>query len=149
MSEQGTTNGTGVTIRQQIRWGDQDAMGHVNNIVYFQYCESARLAYGDVLDLQSIAGDSPQNLGMVAANLNFRRQLHYPGEVEVTAHATRVGGKSFTLSYVITDLADGVVAAEGDSVCVWVDYAKAEALPLPDVLVARIREVEGDTTLGA
>ena len=45
----------------------------------------------------------PQS-GMVAANLNFRRQLKYPGTVEVLANTTQVGERSFTLAYQLFDL---------------------------------------------
>lgn len=119
-----------------------DALGHVNNIIFFQYCESARIAYFDALDLSRFRRQSTDGPGMVAANLNFRRQLKYPGAVRVAAHATQVGERSFTLAYEIVDLADGVTAADGSSVCLWVDYAAGKALRLPDELVAAIAGLE-------
>ena len=86
---------------------------------------------------------------MFASNLNFRRQLHYPGDVEVTANATRIGTKSFTLAYAIRELSTGEVAADGESVCVWVDYEQARALPLPAALVDAICELEQNPDLAA
>lgn len=137
----------GVTVRCEIRWGDMDALGHVNNIVYFQYCESARIAYFERLHPERFRKHDREGPGMVAANLNFRRQLAYPGAVDVTARVSSISGKSFTLDYTIRDVANGEVAADGSSVCLWVDYAKAKALPLPQQLVDGIIALENNPEL--
>lgn len=137
-----STPETGASVICPIRWGDMDALGHVNNIVFFQYCESARIAYFDALEIKRYQRQPTDGPGMVAANLNFRRQLKYPGTVRATANATQVGERSFTLSYKIIDLADEAVVADGDSVCLWVDYAAGKALRLPDELVAAMARLE-------
>lgn len=136
----------GVRLTIPVRWGDMDALGHVNNTVFFQFCESARIAYfealvaaGEALGFTVAEGCGP---GLVAANLNFRRQLRYPSSVEVRARCTRIGSKSFELKYEITDLSDQTLAAEGQSVCVWVDYKASKALVLPPALVEAIVALE-------
>ena len=65
-----------------IRWGDMDAMGHVNNTVYFRYMEQARIGWFDAL---VPASEAWKNTGIVIANAscNFKRALNYPGTVEV------------------------------------------------------------------
>ena len=142
----GGTSG-GVAISLPIRWGDMDALGHVNNIIYFQYCESARIAYFERMGYERFRPTPRHGPGMVTASLNFRRQLHYPGTVTVRARVTRIGGKSFTLHYDVIDESDGQVVADGESVCVWVDYAQGRAEPLPRMLVDAIVEIEGDPGL--
>ncbi|MBX7169002.1 MAG: acyl-CoA thioesterase [Pirellulales bacterium] len=132
----------GVTVVCPIRWGDMDSLGHVNNIIYFQYCESARMAYFEALGLRNFQRQPTDGPGMVAANLNFRRQLRYPGTVHVTANVTQIKDRSFTLSYRLVDAEDGAVVADGASVCVWVDYAAGKALPLPTAMVDRMIELE-------
>jgi acyl-CoA thioester hydrolase len=124
-----------------------DSLGHVNNIIYFQYCESARMAYFEAIGLERLRRKPTDGPGMVSAQLNFRRQLRYPGTVRVTANATAIGNKSFTLSYTLMDVADNAVVADGSSVCVWVDYETSRAMPLSDALVARIAELEHNPTL--
>jgi acyl-CoA thioester hydrolase len=138
---------TGIRIEIPIRWGDMDALGHVNNIFFFQYCESARMAYFEALDLARFQTKPTDGPGMVRADLNFRRQLHSPGNVAVTAHVTALSTRTFTISYVIHDLEAGEVAAEGDSVCVWVDYESARAMPLPDPMIDAIVALEKNESL--
>lgn len=137
----------GVTIECPIRWGDMDALGHVNNIVYFQYCEDARIAYFEALGIDRFQDQPTDGPGMVTASLNFRKQLRFPGTVAVTANVTSVGGKSFVIAYTIRDLADGSVAADGSSVCLFVDYAAAKAKPLPREMVERMAELEQNPQL--
>lgn len=138
---------TGVTIEQQVRWGDLDALGHVNNIVFFQFAESARIAYFDTVGLAEFKQQPTDGPGMVSAHLNFRRQLKYPGTVRVTAHVTRIGEKAFTMSYTLCDTADDFVVADGESVLVWVDYAASKAKPLPAALVERFVKIERNPDL--
>ncbi len=141
------TPAPGLTIEIPIRWGDMDAFGHVNNIVFFQYCESARIAYFDAIDIDQYKQKPTDNPALATANLNFRQQLRYPGTVAVTANATRIGKSSLTFAYTLRDKADGSVAADGDSVIVWVDYEKGAATPLPDALVNAIADREQNPSL--
>ena len=62
-----------------IRWGDMDAMGHVNNTIYFRYLEIVRIEW-----LHRVAGaPDPAGEGPVIVNTfcNFLKQLKYPGDV--------------------------------------------------------------------
>lgn len=140
---------TGVRLAIPVRWGDMDAIGHVNNTTFFQYCESGRIAYFEALGLDALKRRPTDGPGLVAASLSFRRQVKYPATVDVEVHATKIGGRSFTLAYALRDAATGEVAADGESVCVWVDYAEGRAMPLPDALIDRIVAIERDERLRA
>ena len=84
--------------RIEIRWGDMDAMGHVNNTVYFRYMEQARIGWFESLVPQS---DAWKSVGIVIANAscNFRRAMNYPGTVEVKVFAGAPGGSSVPTFY--------------------------------------------------
>ena len=84
--------------RIPIRWGDMDAMGHVNNTVYFRYMEQARIGWFEMLVPQA---DAWKAVGIVIANAscNFRRAINYPGTVEVKVFAASPGGSSVPTFY--------------------------------------------------
>lgn len=136
-----------VTVRDIVRWGDLDALGHVNNTVFFQFCESARLAYFEKLGIARFYQAPTDGPGMVACSLNFRRQLRYPGSVRTSARVTRIGGRSLVLEYQVVDEADGAVIADGASTCLLVDYAAGKARELSPELREAIAELEGDPAL--
>ena len=66
-------------MRIPVRWGDLDAMGHVNNTIYFRYFESLRIEWLGLVG----ALPNPEGVGPVMANgfCNFIRQIEYPGEI--------------------------------------------------------------------
>jgi acyl-CoA thioester hydrolase len=118
-----------------IRWGDMDAMGHVNNTVYFRYLEIARIAW-----LHQIGGmPDSQGIGAVIVNTfcTFHKQLEYPGDLLARHYIANPGRTSFD-TYITLERTDrpGVVFASGGATTVWVDFPKQQSLPLPDWLRA-------------
>lgn len=127
-----------------VRWGDMDAMGHVNNAAYFTYCESARIHYFEAIGLE-VGTVHEEGFGpaVVTATCNFRRQVHYPADLEVGVACTRIGTSSFTLAYRIRRADDQTLVADGTSVVVWADYRAGTSAPLPEAFAARIRSLDG------
>src|SRR6185503_4517804 len=84
--------------RIPMRWGDMDAMGHVNNTVYFRYMEQARISWFDALVPNEEAWKST---GIVIANAscNFKRAINYPGTVEIQVFIGAPGGSSVPTFY--------------------------------------------------
>jgi len=120
-----------------IRWGDMDAMNHLNNTTYFRYMETVRI------DWMRSTGASmdPQGEGIVIINAfcNFYRQLEYPGNVLAKMYATDPGSTSFE-SWVTMEREDspGLLHAAGGATTVWVDYKAQKSRPLPDWLRALV-----------
>ena len=124
------------TMRMPIRWGDMDAMGHVNNTNYFRYIESARIAWLEqVGGLPDARGEGPV---IVNASMSFIKQLTYPGEIEVTTFVSPPGRSSVEVSHQIRLVNGhgeaGELHAEGMVKVVWVDFKLGKSAPLPEVL---------------
>jgi acyl-CoA thioester hydrolase len=130
--------------RVTVRWGDMDAMGHVNNAQYFTYCESARMSYFAAIRMDEHREHPRQGPALAAANLNFRRQVHYPAELEVLTHVPEIGRSSFRMEYEIVHRGSGERVADGSGVIVWVDYETGKSSPLPEGLREAIRRYEGE-----
>jgi acyl-CoA thioester hydrolase len=125
------------TSRQAIRWGDMDALGHVNNTVYFRYMEQARLEwlYGHVRGGDGYAGGSGPVI--VNASCTYLEPLVYPGEVEVRMFLGGLGRSSVGSFYEIWK--DGRRFADGAAKIVWIDLASGRPTPLPDAIAAPLR----------
>lgn len=119
--------------RIPIRWGDMDALGHVNNTVYFRYMEQARIEW-----LSSIDCDlDPDAEGpvIVNAHCNFLKQLKYPGEIEVHTYVGPTGRSSFEIVQEMRRVdAAHVIYAHGGSKVVWVNFSAEKSIPLPEHL---------------
>lgn len=116
-----------------IRWGDMDAMGHLNNGSYFRYLETARIDWFHSLG----QGPSPDGEGMVIVNAfcNFYRQLEYPGEVLLKMYVSDPARTTFeSWSTMARVEAPEVICAAGGATTIWVDFPNQKALPLPQWL---------------
>ena len=116
-----------------IRWGDMDAMGHVNNTIYFRYMEIVRIEW-----LHRVgATPAPAGEGVVIVNAfcNFIKQLEYPGDVLAKHYVAEPGRTSFN-AYITLERSDapGVIYASGGAKTVWVDFPKQKSAPLQDWL---------------
>ena len=132
-----------IILTLPILWGDQDAFGHVNNVVYFRWCESARVAYLNDTGLQALM--SQANLGPILASIkcDYLRQLNYPDTVRIGARVTRIGNKSVSMEHAIfSDSLQGIVA-KSDSVVVLFDYGQQKSCAIPADVRDKIAAVEG------
>ena len=117
-----------------VQWGDQDAFGHVNNVIYFRWFESARI---DLLDaFRTSVTMSGSGLGPILASIkcDYRRQLHFPDTVSVGSRITRVGRSSADIGHAIVSHRQEQVVAEGSSVIVIYDYSAKRVTRIPDEL---------------
>jgi acyl-CoA thioester hydrolase len=124
--------------REVVRWGDMDSLGHVNNAVYFTYCESVRMAFFLSLRLEDHTAGGQLGPALVTASVDFLQQVHHPATLDVGLRVARVGGKSFTLEYGLFREGEDAPVAGGSSVVAWADYAAGKAQPLPDALRAAL-----------
>jgi acyl-CoA thioester hydrolase len=114
-----------------IRWGDMDAMGHVNNTLYFRYMEVVRLDW--IFSRGTPVSMQQEGPVIINAFCNFLRQLTFPGDARVTMHVANPGRSSFETYHTIERCDEpGVVYAEGGAKTVWSDYERKVAKPLPD-----------------
>jgi acyl-CoA thioester hydrolase len=123
------------SIRLQVRWGDMDALGHVNNAEYLRYFEQSRVEWLDGLGCGTTrTGAGPILAGMT---LNYRKPIVYPSEIEVRIYPAKLGNTSFTIASEIVNGRDaGERFAEGEFVIVWLDYAAGKSVRVPDPLRA-------------
>ena len=126
-----------LTTRIPVRWGDMDALGHVNNTVYFRYMEQARVEWLESLGY-AISAQGPESVVIVNAGCTFLLPLTYPGTVEVALYGGAPVRSSLPTYYEMRKVEDGVLYAEGDAKVVWFNTATGRSAPLPDDLRARI-----------
>ena len=113
---------------ERVRFGDCDPMGHANNAVYSTYLEQARIT--------ALGGLDPFILARV--EIDFRAELHADDAIEIRTRCSRVGTKSFELSYELH--AGGRLVAEAKSVLVGYDYEREASTEIPERWKRRLSE---------
>lgn len=126
--------------RLAARWGDMDALGHVNNAKFFTYDESARLQYFSDL----MQGDTRfwKDYGLILAHIeaDFVAQLKPPATLDIGFRIAGIGRTSLRTEAAMFH-GDTLVAVTR-AVVVWFDYAASRALPVPEDVRARINAFE-------
>lgn len=112
-----------------LRFSDQDNLGHINNVAYAAYVEQGRVALIDDL-LRNRGG----NIDYILANveINYRREMHFPGTVDVGARLIKIGNKSITTGFGL--FKDGENVATAGSVNVFFDPKTKMPMAIPDEL---------------
>ena len=131
-----------VTIEVPVAWGEMDAFGHVNNIVYFRYFESAHIAYFEKIDFIKFK----ENIGvgpiLSKTSCRFKKAISYPDTVLIGARATDIEEDRFVIHYRVVSKKNNSVAAEGEGMFVCFDYRKNKKTSLPATLVENIKRIE-------
>jgi acyl-CoA thioester hydrolase len=116
-----------------IRWGDMDAMGHLNNGTYFRYLETARIDW--MYSIGCIPDPTGEGPVIVNAFCNFYKQLEYPGDVRLKMYASDPARTTFeTWGTMERTDAPGVICAAGGATTIWVDFPAQKSKALPDWL---------------
>jgi len=119
-----------VMVKQPIAWGDMDAYIHVNNVMYFRYFESARIAYFSQIEFNR-QRTTQMDIGPILAHTscNFIQPLTYPDTIEIGAKVIKIGTTSLIMEHAIISPKLGLVAT-GESVVVCFDFIKNHKTPI-------------------
>ena len=122
------------------RWADNDAYGHVNNTVYYQWFDTAVNGWLIEAGLLDIAGGDPIGL-VVETGCRYAAPLSYPAAVEVGLAVTKLGRSSVT--YHLGVFAGGAeeAAAEGHFTHAYVDRAGRRPVELPTAWRAKLEAI--------
>lgn len=131
----------------EVRYGDLDPQGHLNNSKYLTYFETGRIKYFAHLGLFQ-PGASFMNIGMIMADahVTFKSAVEYETNIKVGVRIARLGNKSMDSEYVILDADTGEELATGSSVLVAYDYRSGKTIPISDAWRKTISEFEGLAT---
>lgn len=120
-----------------LRWGDMDAYGHLNNTLYFRYCEEARVQALYAMGAEiSATGISPV---IINASCTFLKQIVYPDVLRIETYVSSPGRSSFETWYrMYSEKSPEVLVCEGQSKIVWIDHATEKSVALPDKIRQQI-----------
>ena len=122
------------------RWADNDAYGHVNNTVYYQWFDTAVNAWLVEAGLLDIERGNPIGL-VVETGCAYFAPLSFPGEVDVGIAVDRLGNSSVTYRIGVFGTGEATCSAEGHFTHVYVDRSGRRPAPLPDDWRAKLESL--------
>jgi acyl-CoA thioester hydrolase len=134
-----------VVIKIPVQWGDQDAFGHVNNVVPHRWFESARIALFGRIGLLEMLTEKRIGPILAAVSCNYRRQINFPDTVQVGVRVARIGRTSIGFEHAILSEAQQTLVADGASTTVVFDYNAGKPHPVPESVRRAIESLEART----
>lgn len=129
-------------ITVPTRWGEMDALGHINHAMYFRYIEEGRTTWIDRMcsDWEGLW----QKQGLILADIqcSYIKQLKHPVTVEVGTRIARIGGSSMRVDAAVFEQGEDQAAAISKGVVVWFDYELQKTASVPGWLREKIRKFE-------
>lgn len=132
-----------IVIEMPVAWGEMDAFQHVNNIVYFRYFETARIAY--FKEMNFLDSLEKKGIGPILASIDcrFKIPITYPDRVSAGVRVKDFTGDRIIMHHIVVSHKARKIAAEGDGLVVAYNYREKKKAALPDEIKKRIRELEG------
>lgn len=132
----------------EVRYGDLDPQGHVNNAKHLTYFEQARIAYKIKLGLFT-KDQSFMEIGVILADIHitYFEPVYYGQNIKVGVHAARLGNKSMTWEQNIVDADTGKELSKGEVILVAYDYLKEKTTPISQEWREKITKFENQPVI--
>ena len=122
------------------RWSDNDALQHVNNVVYFSYFDTA-LTYFEMSRGIADLVNGTVRVVMAETNCRYLRSIAFPDQVTVGLRAAAIGRSSFRYDLAVFRNDEDGASAEGHVVRVFVELATQRPVPVPEASRAILESV--------
>ncbi len=127
-----------VIYEQNVAWGDMDAFGHVNNVIYYRYIESARICYLDVLNIFKL----DINTVVASSQCKYLKPVFYPDQLKIGVRVEEIRNSAFRMNYLIWSSTQQQNVALGEAVIVCVDKESMQKTLIPEIIREKIIKIE-------
>lgn len=120
------------SVQQKVAWGDMDAFGHVNNVVYARYFETARASFFNDMRLWE-SPQKPLEGGPVLTHLemDYRKQVRFPETIDISVKLESVKNRSFSIVCSMWNQA-GECVLTGKAELLWFNFSTGKPAAIPD-----------------
>ncbi|WP_343598393.1 thioesterase family protein [Acinetobacter sp.] len=127
-----------IIYQQSVAWGDMDAFGHVNNVIYYRYIESARIQYLNTLNIFNEALYS-----VVATNqCQYLKPVFFPDQLKIGVRVVEMRNSAIRMEYLLWSQQQQTVVALAEAVIVFVDQKELKKTKIPEQIRQKIIQLE-------
>ena len=123
------------------RWGDLDAMQHINHATYLTFMETARLDYYEYLGFERQNWDHIKGTILGSMTVYYHQQVLHPAQLDIGQRISKVGYKSFDILTGIFVADQNIPALTATFTVVCFNYKKNTTIPVPDKIRDKCREL--------
>ena len=127
-----------VIFEQKVAWGDMDAFGHVNNVQYYRYMESARIEYFNYFDILNLDA----NTVVASSQCKYLKPVFYPDTLLIGSRVVELRQSALRMEYLLWSQQQNSRVATGEAVVVFVDPKAMKKMPMPVHIRQQIIDLE-------
>ena len=120
-----------LVMTQDVIWRDMDAFQHVNNAVYFRYFEDIRMKFFEETGIVRLMNETQLGPILGSTRCDFRSPLEFPDRIQVATAIEDIKARRFSMKYVVWSEGQDRIAAEGEGLLVYYDYAAGRSCEIP------------------
>lgn len=136
-----------MTITQDVIWGDMDVFGHINNTVYFRYFENIRMAFFEKTQVNQHKEATQIGPILASTQCQFKAPLTFPDTITIATRIANLdtlatGEKRFTMEYAVFSENQDCIAAKGEGLIVYYDYAHSKSCAVPENILNAFKALQ-------
>ena len=125
------------------RWADNDIYGHINNVVYYLYFDTAANNY--LIEEGGLDISDASIVGYVVnSGCSYHSPVAHPEKLEAGLRVDRLGNSSVQYGIAIFKEGEALAAANGHFVHVFVNRAEDKSVPIPQGIRAALEKIRVD-----
>lgn len=134
-----------VIIEFPVHWGEMDAFQHINNVIYFRYFESARLAYFESTSVMDRMRKDSIGPILAETTCQYRKPLTYPDRIRVGCRVEELHSHGFLQRYGIFSQSQQTLTTQGSARIVLMDYNSGQKVAPDEAMVEELSRLEGQS----
>lgn len=128
-------------IKQNVYWGEMDAFGHINNVIYFRYFETGRINFFNQTGFWKDLDNETVRIVVVKLDCNFVQEIIYPKEIGIAVAIKEIGNSSVKVHHIVYDANDvNTIFAHGEGVIVGTDPQTGKSKPWSPLLKEKLSQ---------
>lgn len=125
-------------FQQTVAWGDMDAFGHVNNVMYYRYFESARIEYLEQFNIFNY-----EVITVISkSDCRYLSPVFYPDQLVVATRVEEIRNSAMRMRYTLFSQSQNKVVADGEAVIVVLDAKTNGKVAIPDAFKQKVIDFE-------
>jgi len=125
----------------RIDWSEIDLLGHINNLAIMKYIQTARIDFLERVGMLPLSLETGLGPVLASTSCQFKKQLFYPGTVQVCSRVDQVKNTSFQMHHIVQD-DTGDAFAEAHDVIVMFNFNKNTKQAIPDIYRERMDKIK-------
>ena len=131
-----------VILTLRVDWSEMDLFGHINNVMYAKYTQSARVNFVETIGIMKMLEEEKIGFMLATSALEYKKPLFYPDTKRIETTITFIKTTSFGLQHQIYN-GNNVLSTIGSDILVMYDFNIGQKVPIPESILSEMRRLEG------